>query len=154
MSQNTRSNENIRLLSSSPAPPMNYDESSPTPGGVMTTVWNVAQLVHGLGETVRGTVLGAIDDWERKGEETHHQVARQGKAEIDKAYRKLRGNSASGSQPAHVSPRTPSPFVPIFCVDSRTSPVAAHTSGFDAAPPTYQATGNVPRMDSKNSNGT
>ncbi|KAJ7681033.1 hypothetical protein DFH06DRAFT_434538 [Mycena polygramma] len=138
MSQNTRSNENTRLLSSSPAPPVNHEtrpESTPTESGVMTTVWNVAQLLHGLGENVRGTILGAIDDLERKGEEKHHQVARQGKAEIEEAFQKLWGSGPSGSQPAEIPP-------------------SAQTSGYDAAPPTYQATGSVPRMDSKNSDGT
>ncbi|KAJ7762126.1 hypothetical protein B0H16DRAFT_1529753 [Mycena metata] len=130
------SNESTRLLSSSPPPNVNRStrpsgSSSNAPGMIQS----VFQLVHGFGETVRGTMLGAIDDLENNGEQKHHDVARQGRAEIDEAYRRLWGTSDSAT-PIQDQP-------------------TGRTTGYDAAPPTYQSV-NAPgfRPDSKNSGST
>jgi hypothetical protein len=64
------------------------------------TIW-----CTGVGENVRGTVLGAIDDWEERGEQKHHNVARQGRAEIDQAFQQLWGTSGSGTATAQAPPR-------------------------------------------------
>ncbi|KAJ7878016.1 hypothetical protein B0H13DRAFT_1971636 [Mycena leptocephala] len=138
------SNENTRLLSSSPAPRVNNATrpiaSSSAEPSMMNTFRSVFQIMHGIGENVRGTLLGAIDDLENNGEQKHHEVARQGRAEMDEAFQKLWGTG--GSQRAHDQ-ITPS----------------ANATGYDAAPPTYQATsaGNTAGglgSDSKTSNGT
>ncbi|KAF8181943.1 hypothetical protein K438DRAFT_2021028 [Mycena galopus ATCC 62051] len=100
----------------------------------MTTFRSMFQIMHGVGENVRGTVLGAIDDWENKGQQKHHDVARQGRAEIDGAFQQLWGTSGSAT-PSQV-------------------PTTASATGYDAAPPTYQATnaGEGLRPDSKTRN--
>ncbi|KAJ7127487.1 hypothetical protein C8R46DRAFT_1363777 [Mycena filopes] len=103
-------------------------------------LWNVPLRSGGLGETFRGTVLGAIDDLENRGEQKHHDVARQGQAEIDEAYRVLWGTSGSNTDP------TP-------------NQTSAQTTGYDTAPPTYQSTnaGNGAgefRPDLKSAGGT
>ncbi|KAJ7035829.1 hypothetical protein C8F04DRAFT_1394487 [Mycena alexandri] len=131
-------NESTRLLSSSPPPNVNHStrpsgSSASAPGMIQS----VFQLMHGFGETFRGTVLGAIDDLENNGEQKHHNVARQGRAEIDEAYRQLWGTSNSATTPIQGQP-------------------AARTTGYDAAPPTYQSTNAANaapsfRPDSKNS---
>ncbi|KAF7339127.1 hypothetical protein MVEN_01989400 [Mycena venus] len=122
MTQNNAS-ENTRLLSASPPPPVNRatrPTASNDESGVMSTFRSVFQLVHGVGENVRGTVLGTIDDWENRGEQKHHDVARRGRAEIDEAFQRLWGTS--GATAAQVQP-------------------SASTTGYDAAPPTYQTSG-------------
>ncbi|KAJ7115135.1 hypothetical protein C8R43DRAFT_1242460 [Mycena crocata] len=135
-------NENTKLLSPSPPPVVNQGTrpmaSTSTSG---TTAWGtlrtVVQLVHGVGETFRGTVLGAIDDLENNGERKHHEIARRGQAEMDEAYRQLWGTTAGSSSSAQVEP-------------------TAYTTGYDAAPPTYNSTGTETggfRPDTKNSNG-
>ncbi|KAJ7473675.1 hypothetical protein B0H11DRAFT_2036838 [Mycena galericulata] len=92
----------------------------------------------GVGETVRGTVLGTIDDWESKGERKHHDIARQGQVEMTEAYQRLWGSTSSSSAPVpSTEPR-------------------GYTSGYDAAPPTYQATGAASTSaggDSKDASG-
>ncbi|KAJ7159700.1 hypothetical protein C8R46DRAFT_1194950 [Mycena filopes] len=134
-------NESTRLLSSSPPPSVNH-ATRPTgsSSGAPSTIQSVFQLMHGFGETFRGTVLGAIDDLENRGEQKHHDVARQGRAEMDEAYRVLWGTSGSNTE------ATP-------------DQTSAQTTGYDAAPPTYQSTntGNGAggfRPDSKNVDGT
>ncbi|KAJ7759776.1 hypothetical protein DFH07DRAFT_443140 [Mycena maculata] len=130
MTQTSSSNENTKLLSPSPPPLVNQasrpNRNSSLSGGanMMSTFRNVYQLVHGVGENVRGTVLGAIDDWENSGERKHHDIAQQGKAEMDEAYRRLWGTT--GTPSSSTVPR-PEP--------------TGYTTGYDAAPPTYQATG-------------
>ncbi|KAJ7233731.1 hypothetical protein B0H12DRAFT_1239253 [Mycena haematopus] len=144
MAQNNAS-ENTRLLSNSPPPPVNHASRPTSSSGsnestILTTFRNVFQIVHGVGENVRGTVLGAIDDWENKGQQKHHDVARQGRAEIDGAFQQLWGTRASAA-PAQDPPTT-------------------SATGYDAAPPTYQSThsgygtGAGLRSDSKTSSGT
>ncbi|KAF7367898.1 hypothetical protein MSAN_00854600 [Mycena sanguinolenta] len=142
MAQNNAS-ENTRLLSNSP-PPVNHatrpGTTSESESTIMSTFRSVFQIMHGVGENVRGTVLGAVDDWENKGQQKHHEIARQGRAEIDGAFRKLWGTSGS-APPAQ---------------DSRDAPA----TGYDAAPPTYQSThsgyGTAAglRPDSKTSSGS
>ncbi|KAK6981568.1 hypothetical protein R3P38DRAFT_3113708 [Favolaschia claudopus] len=124
MSQ-SKASENTRLLSNSPPPPVNQATrpSSSTDTGITGTLWTVCQLVHGAGETVRGTLLGAIDDVANKGEQKHHNVAREGRAALDQAYQKLWGSTSSSS----ATPQSP----PVAS--------AGYTTGYDAAPPTYQA---------------
>ncbi|KAJ7162838.1 hypothetical protein C8R46DRAFT_1352701 [Mycena filopes] len=63
---------------------------------------SVFQLMHGLGETFRGTVLRAIDDLENRGEQKHHDVARQGRAEIDDVTRRI---GCSGARAAPILTR-------------------------------------------------
>ncbi|KAJ7053555.1 hypothetical protein C8F01DRAFT_1375123 [Mycena amicta] len=111
----TESTENSRLLlqSQSPPPPVNR-ATRPQTAGVMDSVWNVFQLVHGVGETIRGTILGAIDDVENRGEQRHHDIARAGQTEAATAARSL--GLWSGSDEAEG----PAP-----------------TSGYDAQPPSY-----------------
>ncbi|KAJ7024228.1 hypothetical protein C8F04DRAFT_1192645 [Mycena alexandri] len=99
---------------------------------------DVRRAGDGLGETIRGTMLGAFDDLENNGEQKHHNVARQGQAEIDEVYRRLWGTNNSATTPIQDQP-------------------TGRTTGYDAAPPTYQsvnAGSNVPGFDSKNSSGT
>ncbi|KAK7040421.1 hypothetical protein R3P38DRAFT_419384 [Favolaschia claudopus] len=79
----------------------------------------VCQLVQGVGETVRGTFLGAIDDVENKGEQKHHNVAREGRAQMDEVPQKLWGSSSS----------TTSQSPPLASV--------VYTTGYDAEPPVW-----------------
>ncbi|KAJ7052114.1 hypothetical protein C8F01DRAFT_1173010 [Mycena amicta] len=114
----TESTENSRLLSQSqspttPPPPVNR-ATRPQTAGVMDNVWNVFQLVHGVGETIRGTILGAIDDVENRGEQRHHEIARAGQTEVATAARSL--GLWSGSDEAEGAPST---------------------TGYDAQPPSY-----------------
>ncbi|KAJ6542954.1 hypothetical protein B0H19DRAFT_1172493 [Mycena capillaripes] len=133
MTQNHHSNENTRLLSSASPPPIVNHGTRPSAGSsssgasTMTTVRSLFQLAHGVGENVRGTLLGAIDSWENNGEQKHHDVARQGRAEIDQAFQQLWGTG--GSQPAQIpasmfdchgarNPRSRLSF-PFRCADDR-----------------------------------
>ncbi|KAJ6505327.1 hypothetical protein C8R45DRAFT_1091059 [Mycena sanguinolenta] len=142
MAQNNAS-ENTRLLSNSPPPVSHATRPASTTTSestIMTTFRSVFQVMHGVGENVRGTVLGAIDDWENKGQQKHHEIARQGRAEIDGAFRQLWGTSGS------VSPAQDTPD--------------ASATGYDATPPTYQSTNSGYgtaagfRPDSKTSSGS
>ncbi|KAJ7078794.1 hypothetical protein C8R44DRAFT_95570 [Mycena epipterygia] len=138
----TQHSETSKLLSSSSPPPVNQatrPTANTSGNGVLGTVRSVFQLVHGAGESFRGTLFAAMDDWENNGEQKHHEIARRGKEEIDEAYRQLRGTSTSST-----------PVQP---------PPTANVTGYDAAPPRYDATG-VTRngaggsgTDSKNNSG-
>lgn len=86
-------------------------------------VQNIYLLVHGLGEQARGTILGGIDDWEARGEQKHHEVARKGKQEMAEAYQALWGTGYAPTESQHE----PAP--------------TTRTSGYNAAPPTYSSTG-------------
>ncbi|KAJ6468196.1 hypothetical protein DFH09DRAFT_1294732 [Mycena vulgaris] len=131
MTQHGSATETSNLLRPAPPPPVN-SATRPTLSapGVMGTFRNVCLLVHGIGEQARGTMLGAIDDWENKGVQKHHEVARQGQAEVDEAYRQLWGTA--GPSQTRIEP-------------------SAQTTGYDAAAPSYDATGNAAalRPDSK-----
>ncbi|KAJ7698264.1 hypothetical protein B0H17DRAFT_1196854 [Mycena rosella] len=146
LSEHVHRDKQVAFLPPKPPPPPVNHTTRPTGGssgsGLLGTVRNVALLVHGMGEQVRGTLLGTIDDWENKGEQKHHNVARQGQAEIEEAYRQLWGTA--GPSQTRVEP-------------------SAQTTGYDAAPPpTYHATvttgtgsdATAFRPDSKNSSGT
>ncbi|KAJ7624365.1 hypothetical protein FB45DRAFT_1060696 [Roridomyces roridus] len=124
------SKETTRLIPSSPPPAVNQSSrppaaSSSSSNGVMSAVSNVFQLVHGAGESVRGRILGAIDDWESKGEQKHHTIARQGEDSMRDAFARLRGTAPSSTSQAGIAPSAPQP--------------EGYTTGYDAAPPSYGA---------------
>ncbi|KAF7311818.1 hypothetical protein MIND_00192300 [Mycena indigotica] len=109
-------NENTRLLSSSPTPPPVDRSTRPITGtetGSSASVWTVLELVHGVGEQLRGTLLGVVDDVTRSGERKHHDIARAGQAEMAGAARKLGiwpwGGSGSGSGSGTVTSYTAGP---------------------------------------------
>ncbi|KAF7300773.1 hypothetical protein MKEN_01302500 [Mycena kentingensis (nom. inval.)] len=75
-------NENRRLLSpnSLPTSPQHHMSTPPAPQrGLANGVRNVFKIVHGVGETVRGTILGALDNLDNRGEQKHHRIARGGR---------------------------------------------------------------------------
>nr|GAT52701.1 predicted protein [Mycena chlorophos] len=94
----TESTENTGLLSGAPPPLVNRttrpDASMASGSGNGTgtasgVVWSMFQLAHGVGETVRGTILGALDDIENRGEQKHHDIARAGRNEMFNAAKNL-----------------------------------------------------------------
>ncbi|KAJ6570334.1 hypothetical protein B0H10DRAFT_2237951 [Mycena sp. CBHHK59/15] len=125
MTQQTSSTENSKLLSPSPPPtiPMAPRPTAGGDGGVMNKLQNVFQIIHGAGDSVRGTILGAIDEMENRGETKHHEIARRGKAELDEAYARLWGTGPSTQvQSAPASSEPP-------------------LTGYNTGPPAYHSTG-------------
>ncbi|KAL4079827.1 hypothetical protein J3A83DRAFT_4368674 [Scleroderma citrinum] len=58
-----------------------------------------AQVVHGIGESIRGTVLGAVDSIAHtpSSEAKYEATASKGKAEIEEGIAKVRGHASGGN---------------------------------------------------------
>ncbi|KAJ6608831.1 hypothetical protein B0H10DRAFT_1955056 [Mycena sp. CBHHK59/15] len=124
MTQQTSSTENSKLLS--PSPPSYYSYGSPPNSRRRWWRDEQAPLImygKGAGDSVRGTILGAIDEMENRGETKHHEIARRGKAELDEAYARLWGTGPSTQvQSAPASSEPP-------------------LTGYNTGPPAYHSTG-------------
>ncbi|OAX38774.1 hypothetical protein K503DRAFT_770119 [Rhizopogon vinicolor AM-OR11-026] len=64
-------------------------------GGIKTKLQGVAEVIHGLGENIRGTVLGTADRATKSGvvEKKHDDVAMKGREEFAKGMAKLKGQA-------------------------------------------------------------
>ncbi|KAJ7223496.1 hypothetical protein GGX14DRAFT_427699 [Mycena pura] len=139
MMQQTPANESSKLLTSSPPPPVNH-ATRPTSDAIPSTLRDVFQIAHGVGENIRGTILGAIDDWENKGEQRHHDIARQGRVEIDQALQRLRGSGGDGAVAESHGSTSLVCSLPENVLHKSSDPSPAVT-GYETAPPAYHSTG-------------
>jgi len=67
-------------------------------GGIGSKLKGAAQVVHGIGESIRGTVLGAADTITHSptGEAKNEAIASKGKAEFEEGLSKIRGSGSGG----------------------------------------------------------
>ncbi|CAK5284969.1 unnamed protein product [Mycena citricolor] len=137
-------NENSKLIAGNRPPRVNTS-TRPTPdfgtsssgvGNTMDTVRSVFQLAQGYGDSFRGAILGAIDDWENKGEQKHHDVARNGQAMVNDAFRQLGWGGSGVAAPGQNG-------------------ASGSATGYDTRPPAYSyaSTGSTPQLYADNKTG-
>ncbi|CAK5284754.1 unnamed protein product [Mycena citricolor] len=93
-------------------------------------------LSEGYGDSFRGAILGAIDDWENKGEQKHHDVARNGQAMVNDAFRQLGWGGSGDAAPGQNG-------------------ASGSATGYDTRPPAYSyaSTGSTPQLYADNKTG-
>ncbi|KAI0064329.1 hypothetical protein BV25DRAFT_1990075 [Artomyces pyxidatus] len=73
----------------------NTGSTGPGPGpgqtgsGIGSKIKGAAQIVHGIGESIRGQTLGAVESGE--GKETHAGIATRGRNEVEQGWSKFEG---------------------------------------------------------------
>ncbi|KAJ7617964.1 hypothetical protein FB45DRAFT_1063498 [Roridomyces roridus] len=97
------SEEATRFIPSSPPPSVNHSTRPRVPAAstsstrIGSAFLNVYHLVHGAGESVRGRILGVVDDLENRGEQKHHRISRQGEDAMRTALAGIRRKARSST---------------------------------------------------------
>jgi len=99
----------------------NTSTTTSGPGsGIGDRFRGAAEVVHGAGEGLRGTLLGAVDTMVRKGPTQNDEIARQGRLEVELGMAKMKGQTtasttaygngtpAAGSNTAYSAPHATS----------------------------------------------
>ncbi|KAG2024059.1 hypothetical protein CC2G_001654 [Coprinopsis cinerea AmutBmut pab1-1] len=74
-----------------------------------TKIKGVFEVIHGLGENIRGTALAAIDSMSKSDSTKNDEIARQGRLELERGLTNLgkrRGQSSATTGPTGWSPET------------------------------------------------
>lgn len=76
-------------------------------------VWGLWEVIHGLGESIRGTTMGAVDTMTHCDSSKHDTIASQGRAEMQRGLSNLSGRpaqheSADSGRLEHPAPHDPS----------------------------------------------
>ncbi|KDR72637.1 hypothetical protein GALMADRAFT_228909 [Galerina marginata CBS 339.88] len=79
---------------------MNTNNNSTTTSGNAssgfgTKIKGAVEAVHGAGENIRGTMLGAVDTMSKKGPTKNDEIAREGRLEMERGLAKLRGTNVT-----------------------------------------------------------
>ncbi|KAF5312224.1 hypothetical protein D9619_003771 [Psilocybe cf. subviscida] len=76
----------------------NTSTTTSGPGsGIGSRLRGAAEVVHGAGEGLRGTLLGAVDTVMKNGPTQNDEVARQGRLEVERGMAKMKGQNTAGT---------------------------------------------------------
>jgi len=76
---------------------MSTNNTGKTGSGISSKIRGAAEAAHGMGETIRGTILGAVDSIGGGDQSVNKDIAAQGKMEYSQGMAKMRGAGAGAT---------------------------------------------------------
>ncbi|KAF9482934.1 hypothetical protein BDN70DRAFT_990718 [Pholiota conissans] len=67
----------------------------------------VAEVIHGVGENIRGTTLGAVDQLSKDTNLKNEEIAEKGRLETQRGLADIRSGQSSRGQTSHVGTQSP-----------------------------------------------